>query len=78
MLAGMKRFAVVIEQAGANFSAYVPDMPGCVATGTSVVEVEREIREAIAFHIEGRREDGEAIPEPTTLSEYVRRLFSRP
>ena len=67
----MKRFAVVIERAGTNYSAYVPDLPGCVATGESVGEVEREIREAIAFHIEGLREDGEAIPEPTTIAEYV-------
>lgn len=67
----MKRFAVVIERAGSNYSAYVPDLPGCVATGESVAEVEREIREAIAFHIDGLREDGETIPEPTTLAEYV-------
>jgi len=67
----VKRFAVVIERAGSNYSAYVPDLPGCVATGESVAEVEREIREAIAFHIDGLREDGETIPEPTTLAEYV-------
>jgi predicted RNase H-like HicB family nuclease len=65
------RFAVLIERAGANYSAYVPDLPGCVATGGTVAETEREIREAIEFHIEGLREDGEPDPEPTTLAEYV-------
>jgi predicted RNase H-like HicB family nuclease len=65
------RYAVVIERAEGNFSAYVPDLPGCVATGATVEEVEREIREAIAFHLDGLREDGLAIPEPTSRCEYV-------
>jgi predicted RNase H-like HicB family nuclease len=65
------RYAVVIEKAGGNYSAYVPDLPGCIATGATVEEVEAEIREAIRFHIEGMREDGSPIPEPTTLAEYV-------
>jgi len=65
------RYAVVIENAGANFSAYVPDLPGCVATGTSVDEVQREIREAIEFHLEGLREDGDAIPEPSSSVQYI-------
>jgi predicted RNase H-like HicB family nuclease len=60
------RYAVVIERAEGNYSAYVPDLPGCVATGATVEEVEREIRDAIAFHIEGMREDGLPIPEPTS------------
>jgi predicted RNase H-like HicB family nuclease len=60
------RYAVVIEKAEGNYSAYVPDLPGCVATGATVDEVEREIRDAIAFHIEGMREDGLPIPEPTS------------
>jgi len=60
------RYAVVIEKADGNYSAYVPDLPGCVATGATVEEVEREIRDAIAFHIEGMREDGLPIPEPTS------------
>jgi predicted RNase H-like HicB family nuclease len=60
------RYAVVIERAEGNYSAYVPDLPGCVATGATVQEVEREIRDAIAFHIEGMREDGLPIPEPTS------------
>lgn len=65
------RYAVVIEKAESNYSAYVPDLPGCVATGATVEEAEREISEAIQFHIEGLREDGLAIPEPETVVEYV-------
>ena len=69
--AALMRYAVVIEKAGGNYSAYVPDLPGCVATGDTVVEVENEIREAIRFHIEGLKADGIAIPEPTSIAEYV-------
>ena len=65
------KYAVVIERAEFNYSAYVPDLPGCVATGATVRETEREIREAIAFHIEGLREDGLPIPEPTSAVDYV-------
>jgi predicted RNase H-like HicB family nuclease len=65
------RYAVVIEKAEANFSAYVPDLPGCVATGATVEEVEREIRDAIAFHLEGMREDGLPVPVPTSKVEYI-------
>jgi predicted RNase H-like HicB family nuclease len=65
------RYAVVIEDAGGNFSAYVPDLPGCVATGTTVVESEQAIREAIEFHLEGMREDGTPIPPPSTRVDYV-------
>jgi predicted RNase H-like HicB family nuclease len=65
------RYAVVIEKANGNYSAYVPDLPGCVATGASIAEVETEIREAIRFHIDGLRADGETIPEPTSIAEYV-------
>jgi len=65
------RFAVVIEQAASNYSAYVPDLPGCVATGATVEEAEREIREAIAFHIAGLREDGIPIPAAASVVEYV-------
>lgn len=65
------RYAVVIEQAKENFSAYVPDLPGCVATGATVEEVEREIREAIVLHIEGLREDGLPIPAAASVVEYV-------
>lgn len=65
------RYAVVIEQAAGNFSAYVPDLPGCVATGSTPQEAEREIREAIALHLDGLREDGVAVPPPVSRVEYV-------
>ena len=65
------RYAVVIEKAENNYSAYVPDLPGCIATAGTVAEVEREIRDAIRFHIEGLREDGLPVPEPVSLAEYV-------
>ena len=65
------RYAVVIEKTESNYSAYVPDLPGCIATGATLQEVEAEIREAIAFHIEGLREDGLTVPEPTSKVEYV-------
>ena len=65
------RYAVVIENAGSNFSAYVPDLPGCVATGTTLAETETAIREAIAFHVEGLRQDGLPIPPASSKVEYV-------
>ncbi|MBE0549380.1 MAG: type II toxin-antitoxin system HicB family antitoxin [Rubrivivax sp.] len=65
------RYAVVIERAEGNYSAYVPDLPGCVATGATVAEVEDEIRGAIAFHVEGLREDGLPIPAPSSQVEYI-------
>lgn len=65
------RYAIVIEKAESNYSAYVPDLPGCVATGATVAEVEAEIREAIAFHLEGMREDGLQVPLPSSQVEYV-------
>ena len=65
------RYGVVIERANGNFSAYVPDLPGCVATGATPEEVEQQIREAIRFHLDGLRQDGLPVPEPTTICEYV-------
>ena len=65
------RYAIVIENAGSNFSAYVPDLPGCVATGDTIAEVERLIREAIEFHLEGLRQDGTPIPQPSSRVDYV-------
>jgi predicted RNase H-like HicB family nuclease len=65
------RYAVVIEKAEGNYSAYVLDLPGCVATGATIEETEREIQEAIEFHLEGLRADGLQIPEPTSRVEYV-------
>lgn len=65
------RYAIVVEKTANNYSAYVPDLPGCVATGQTVTEVENEIREAIEFHLEGLQEDGLAIPEPDSIVEYI-------
>jgi predicted RNase H-like HicB family nuclease len=65
------RYAVVIENAEGNFSAYVPDLPGCVATGPTVEETEQAIREAIRFHLDGMRDDGIPIPQPTSRVDYV-------
>jgi predicted RNase H-like HicB family nuclease len=67
----MKRYAVVIEKAAGNYSAYVPDLPGCVATAATVAAIEQEIRDAIRFHIEGLQADGLTIPEPTSIAEYI-------
>ena len=65
------RYAIVIEKGEGNLSAYVPDLPGCVAVGDTLEEVEREIQEAIEFHIEGLRADGLPVPEPSSRVEYV-------
>lgn len=65
------RYAIVIEKADGNYSAYVPDLPGCVATGETVASVEAEIRDAIRFHIDGLKEDGLPVPAPTAIADYV-------
>ncbi|MBI5330694.1 MAG: type II toxin-antitoxin system HicB family antitoxin [Betaproteobacteria bacterium] len=65
------KYAVVIEQAGSGFSAYVPDLPGCVAAGASVPEVETLIHDAIEFHLEGMKEDGLMLPQPASVVEYM-------
>lgn len=65
------RYAIVIEKATNNYSAYVPDLPGCVATGATVEETERAICEAVEFHLSGLREDGDPIPEPTSQVDYI-------
>lgn len=65
------RYAIVIEKAEHNYCAYVPDLPGCIATGATVEQVKAEIREAIELHIEGMREDGLPIPAPTSAADYV-------
>lgn len=67
----MKRYAIVVEDAGSNLAASVPDLAGCVATGETGEEVDRMIREAIALHLEGLAEDGLPIPEPSSRVEYV-------
>ena len=65
------RYAIVIEKAEGNYSAYVPDLPGCVATGASVADVAEEIRDAIRFHIDGLKEDGQPVPKPSSIADYV-------
>lgn len=67
----MKRYAIVIEKAASNYAAYVPDLPGCVATGATVEETERLLRDAISLHLDGLQEDGLPIPEPSSVVEYV-------
>jgi len=65
------RYLVVIEQGAASFGAYVPDLPGCVAAGETRDEALRLIREAIEFHIEGLRQEGQPVPPPSSTSEVV-------
>ncbi len=65
------RYAIVIENSGTNYSAYVPDLPGCIATGNTLDEVKSEIAKAIRFHIDGMIEDGLEVPAPTSNVEYV-------
>ena len=66
------QYAIVIEKApGSNYSAYVPDLPGCVATADTLEEIKELMREGIVFHIEGLREGGLPIPEPTTMVTYA-------
>jgi predicted RNase H-like HicB family nuclease len=67
----MKRYAIVVERAGANYAAYVPDLPGCVATGEMVEDTERLLREAIELHLAGIRADGLPVPEPSSVVDYV-------
>ena len=65
------RYAIVIEKAGGNYSAYVPDLPGCVATGETVEATERLLREAIEIHVQGLAEDGLPVPEPSSVVDYL-------
>jgi predicted RNase H-like HicB family nuclease len=65
------RYAVIVEEGGNSFGAYVPDLPGCVAAAETREEVLQLIEEAIVFHIEGLREDGQTIPEPSSSIEYI-------
>lgn len=65
------QYGVVIEKGETSYGAYVPDLPGCVAAGETLEEVEQLIREAIQFHIEGLREEGLPVPEPTSVFEFV-------
>jgi predicted RNase H-like HicB family nuclease len=65
------RYAMIIERGERNFSAYLPDVPGCIVTGKTIEEVKQRMREAIDLHLSGLREDGLPIPEPTSSVEYV-------
>ena len=65
------RYAIIIEKAETNYSAYAPDLPGCVATAVTIREIQSEIRDAIRFHIDGLKEDGFIPPPPTSIAEYV-------
>jgi predicted RNase H-like HicB family nuclease len=65
------RYAIVIEKTRAGYSAFVPDLPGCTATGDSKSEVEHEMKDAIRFHIDGLIEDGLPVPKATSIAEYV-------
>jgi len=67
----MKKYLIVIERTETGFSAYSPDLPGCVSAGRSQKEVEQNMREAIAFHLDGLREEGQPVPEPQSYSAYV-------
>jgi predicted RNase H-like HicB family nuclease len=67
----MKRYAIVVEKAKSNFAAYVPDLPGCVATGRTVKETERRLRAAIEVHVQGLRQDGLPVPKPSSVVDYV-------
>ena len=67
----MKRYLIVVERTPTGFSAYSPDLPGCISTGRTRQEVEANMREAIEFHVEGLRLEGLPIPEPSTESAYV-------
>jgi len=66
-----KGYVVVFEKANDNYSAYLPDLPGCIATGKTRQEVEKNIKEAISFHIKGLKEDGLVLPEPSSFTGYV-------
>ena len=67
----MKRYLIVIEETSTGYSAYSPDLPGCISTGQTRAEVERNMREAIEFHVAGLRQDGQPVPEPHSSSAYV-------
>lgn len=67
----MTRYAIVMEKAQSNYAAYVPDLPGCVATGATIGQTQRRIREAIEIHIAGLREDGIPVPKPSSRVDYV-------
>jgi predicted RNase H-like HicB family nuclease len=65
------RYAIIIEKTPNNYSAYVPDLPGCIATGSTIEEVSFHIQSAISFHLEGLKLENLPVPEPTTICEYI-------
>ncbi len=67
----MLKYTVIIEKANKNYSAYCPDLPGCVATGKTIEETVNRIKQAILFHIEGMKKEGLSIPEPSTRVEFI-------
>ena len=67
----MKKYLIIVEKTETGYSAFSPDVPGCGSTGTTKDEVERNIQEAIEFHLEGLRQAGYEIPEPSTYSSYI-------
>jgi predicted RNase H-like HicB family nuclease len=67
----MNKYAIIIEKANGNYSAYVPDVPGCIATGKSIEETRQKLIDALESHLELMREAGEPIPQPSTVTEYV-------
>jgi predicted RNase H-like HicB family nuclease len=67
----MNKYAIVIEKAENNYSAYVPDIPGCIAVGATIEEVRQTLMEALASHLELMRRTGEPIPKPSTITDYV-------
>jgi len=67
----MRRFLIVVERAGGNYSAYSPDLPGCVAAGKTREQATRRMHEAIEMHVAGLREDGLAIPKSSSSAEYI-------
>ena len=67
----MKKYLIVIERTDSGYSTYSPDLPGCVSTGKSREEAEKNMREAIEFHVDGLRQEGYPVPEPQTTSSYV-------
>lgn len=67
----MRKYLIIFEKAGNNYSAYSPDIPGCIATGSTRQETEKNIRDAISFHLEGMEKDGLPIPEPASFAEQI-------
>ncbi len=67
----MKKYLIVFEKTANNFSAYLPDLPGCIATGKTRLEVGKNIRDSIALHLQGMKEDGDSLPEPTSYMELI-------